>query len=325
MNALQLESIGSLKLRQMPIPEVRDDEILLKVTHCALCRTDVKMWEKGQRDMVLPRILGHEICGFSEEKKRFTVWPGESCGKCRFCQSGFENLCKKMRITGFHKDGGLADYVAVPKTSLIPIPDNMPGEVASLSEPLGCCINAVQQAQIKEGDKVLVYGAGAVGLLMGMAVKAYKAFPFIREINPAKLMKSEKFQHIIGIQRSEVLKDSEIFFDAVINAAPSADTFFNGISHLVSGGCFCLFSGLTDSDYYVPVSAINEIHYRQLRVTGAYGCTRLQQKKGLEILSVYQNEAEMLIEEHIRLQDAPSVFPKIAAGDSLKFVVEFLP
>jgi threonine dehydrogenase-like Zn-dependent dehydrogenase len=197
----------------------------------------------------------------------------------------------------------------------------LPSDVAALSEPLGCAINAIQQARVRPEDRVLIYGAGPVGLLLAMAVKAHQAHPFIQEIHPAKLRLTERFQGMIGIESDLYCKDTP--FDVVINAAPSADTFLDGIPHLISGGTFCLFSGFTtETESPRLLSVLNEIHYRQLRVAGAYGCTRLQQAKGLEILKTYQNAVKLLIQEHIRLQDVPSVLSGMLAGEALKFVVE---
>jgi threonine dehydrogenase-like Zn-dependent dehydrogenase len=322
MNALQLESIGVLNLKQIPVPQPCADEVLLKITHCALCRTDAKMRERGQRDLVMPRILGHECCGVLEESgNRFAVWPGNACGHCKHCQRGAENLCRDIQIIGFHRDGGFAEYAAVPKSSLIPIPDDLSSDVASLSEPLACGLNALEQVQLRPGHRVLIYGAGPVGLLLGLAVQAKGAQAFIKERNPDRLIQAQDYQKQAGIswlREQEGTSD----FEAVINAAPSSDTFSDGLKHLADGGCFCLFSGLTD-DQRVPISVLNEIHYRQLRVTGAYGCTRSQMKDALKILSDYKNVVTLLIENHITLEDIPDILSKMLAGQALKFVVEF--
>jgi len=321
MNSLQLEKIGSLKLRQAHIPEINSNEILLKVTHCSVCRTDAKMWERGQRDLVLPRILGHEICGISESGKRFVVWPGKACGQCRQCRRGAENLCREMQIMGFHKDGGFAEYAAVPESSLIPISDKLPGNIASLAEPLSCAINALEQAEVEKKDRVLIYGAGPVGLMTALAVRAAEAYPFVKEISLNKLVRSEVFRRQVGIECVTDVDNNTSDFDVVINAAPSRDTFLKGLADLRPGGCFCLFSGLTD-DSPIPVSVINEIHYRQLGITGAYGCTREQMRSALKLLSDYKEDIRLLIDDHIELEDVPVVLPKILGGQALKFIVK---
>ena len=320
MKSLILEKIGCLNYQKAPIPAAGSDEILLKVTHCAVCRTDAKMWKMGQRDLVMPRILGHEICGYEiDSRKRFVVWPGKACGTCVQCKQGTENLCETMKVTGFHKDGGFAEYVTVPESSLISIPDELPGNIAALAEPLACAINALKMINVTAGSDVLIYGSGTAGLLMALAVKEKNANPFILEINPAKLKKSKKFQDETGIKTAEDF--NRIKFEFVINAASSVDTFLNGLRMLKSGGGFCLFSGFTDSKP-IPADLINEIHYLQLKVAGAYGCTRRQIREAVKILTKQQDKVDLLIEEYISLEQVPSILPKILSGAYLKFVVE---
>jgi threonine dehydrogenase-like Zn-dependent dehydrogenase len=148
MKALSLMEKENLTFRDFPKPTAVDGEILLKVSFCSICRADAKMWKYGHRDLILPRILGHEIAGICEETgERFVVWPGLSCDVCPQCISGRENLCKKMEIMGFHRDGGFAEFVSVPAESLVPVPDSLPLEIASLAEPLACGINAAEQIQ----------------------------------------------------------------------------------------------------------------------------------------------------------------------------------
>ncbi len=112
--------------------KVSDDSLVLTdVLCCAVCRTDAKMWEQGHRDLVFPRVPGHEMVVQDEAGARFMVWPGKSCGICAFCRTSRGNLCEDMKITGFHTDGGFAKKALLPKDSLIspyrtPFPSALP-------------------------------------------------------------------------------------------------------------------------------------------------------------------------------------------------------
>ncbi len=319
MNLLQLERPGSLRLKDTPLPKAGPEESILKVTHCAVCRTDAKMWDRGHRDLVLPRVLGHEICGYLEDSgKYFVVWPGKACGYCAQCKAGAENLCESMQILGFHRDGGFAEYVVVPKSSLLPVPHDLPGKVACLAEPIACAINALDQANLISGSHALIYGGGPVGLLMALTVKARGANPLIMEISSAKLGRSEEFRNKVGIKAA--LQPSRSHFDIVINATSSIDVFAEGLNRLQDGGMFCFFSAFTDCSP-VPADLLNEIHYRQLKCAGAYGCTRKQMKEAVETLLNYRDEVELLIEGDIGLDQVSSVLPRILGGQVLKFVI----
>ena len=91
MKALVLKNIASLELEELPEP----DAPVLKVKYCSICRTDAKMWLSGHRDLVLPRIPGHEICASGENGRNYVLWPGSSCGKCPLCTGGKKTFARK--------------------------------------------------------------------------------------------------------------------------------------------------------------------------------------------------------------------------------------
>jgi L-iditol 2-dehydrogenase len=319
MKSLLLEAVGRLRPVDVPIPNPEQDDVVLKVSHCAVCRTDAKMWREGHRDLVLPRIPGHEICGSEEAGSgRFVVWPGRACGECAHCRAGLENLCRHMSILGFHRDGGYAEFVAAPVSSLIPIPSNLPGHLACLAEPLACALNALEQVKLSRGSSLLIYGGGTLGLLMAMAACETGAEPYVVETDRRKLERSKEFRAPFGITGS--LDCSGVEFDAVINATSAPTTFPQGISKLKAGGWFCLFSGFS-SEAPVPTNLINDIHYRQLHLVGAYGCTRDQMVKAVTLLQHRQDQLELLIEDRIGLEQVPAVLSLVLSGQAFKYIV----
>jgi L-iditol 2-dehydrogenase len=321
MKALFLERPGVLQLRDAFLPEPDAGEVRLRVTHCAICRTDSKMWQQGHRDLLLPRVLGHEICAFREETgERFIIWPGKSCGACLQCRHGAENLCLHMRIIGFHRDGGFAEAIIVPQSSLIPIPDNVPGELACLAEPLACSLNALETAQLSAGKKVLIYGGGPVGLMMALVAQDLGVEPLVLENNPLRIQQTQAFRTRLGLKA--VPQYGGPGLDLVVNACSSLDAFREGLSQLGSGGSFCLFSGFPNQGA-VPASLLNEVHYRQLKVVGAYGCTRRHLASSLRIIQAYGEALSLLIEQCITLEAVPFAIPKILLGQVLKIVVDF--
>lgn len=321
MKALLLRRAGDLRLVETAVPEPREGEVLVRVAQCALCRTDAKMWRRGHRDLRLPRILGHEVCGIPEgESGRCVVWPGTACGQCDACASGRENLCGAMRIMGFHRDGGLAEFAAVPESSLVPVPATLDGRIAALAEPLACTLNAMDRVALAPGERVLIMGGGPVGLLMGLAVLALESHPFVVEPDPSKLQKSRMFRDHTGMDASESPMGAP--WDVVVNAAPQAATLLEGVPRIRTGGRFCLFSGFTGSEM-IPVSWLNELHYREIQVSGAYGCTRQQMRRALSILDAHREDVEWLIEDTVTLDRVPDALSRMWEGGVLKVVVQF--
>jgi len=321
MKSLLLRRVDDLELCESPLPLLDEGEVLLRTTHCALCRTDAKMWRQGHRDLSLPRILGHEVCGvLPGTQERFVVWPGASCGRCDACRAGRENLCELMRIMGFHREGGLAEYVAVPRSSLIPVPATLEGRLAALTEPLACALNALDRVALAPRERVLILGGGPVGLLMALAVLATQARPRIVDPDRSKLEKSRMFRLKSGIEASDSPGGGA--WDVVVNAAPSLSTFIEGLPRIRSGGRFGLFSAFSGSET-VPVSVLNELHYREIQVSGAYGCTREQMQRALLVIDTHRECVEWLIEESITLERVPDALSAILAGRVLKVVVDF--
>ncbi|AFM23707.1 alcohol dehydrogenase catalytic domain-containing protein [Desulfomonile tiedjei] len=319
MKALRLHQVGELRLDEVTLPEPSPEETVVRVRYCALCRTDAKMWQKGQRDLVLPRVLGHEVSGIDLTSGReVVVWPGATCGSCSFCIQGSENLCPDIHIMGFNRDGGLAQAMVVPKESLIPVPAGVSLRLACLAEPLACCLNALHQIQTRPGDRILVFGAGPVGLLMGLAARSFSARAFVVEKEPARLEQSQVYLDRLGIPAGT--QPSAKGFDAAINVCAATDTLFSGLRSTRAGGSFCLFSGLPHEDT-ITSDVVNEIHYRQLRVTGAYGCTRAQFHEALDIIRQHDRDIELLVEGEITLEEVTGHLPRIADGQALKILV----
>ncbi len=321
MKALQLKSFGRLEITEAVDLHLSasPDEVVLNVTHCALCHTDAKMWHKGHRDLRLPRVLGHEICGTITDKPGYyVVWPGVACGACYYCTTGTENLCPSMEIIGFHRDGGLAQQVLVPKISLLQIPDGLRPDLAVLAEPLGCTLNALHQANVGKGDMVLIEGAGPVGLMMSLAIKALGAEPTVVEKSSARMHKIKPFckKTVLKIETAA----PHDTFHVVINAASTMDAFVDGIAKVKTGGRFCFFSGLRGGDV-LPASVLNEIHYRQLTMVGAYGCTRKNMEEALRMLTLHADAVELLVEGFVGLKGVGDVLPAILRGELLKIIV----
>ena len=329
MKALVLEKIDDLRIVEREVPLCDESEVLLKVSFCSLCRTDAKMWFQGQRDLVLPRVLGHEICGQTpDSKKHFVVWPAQACKKCPSCLAGVENLCSTIEVMGFHRDGGFAEYIRVPKDSLIAVPAAVPPEIACMTELVSVAVNAAEQVALQEDQRVLIYGGGAAGLLLGLVCSYYGAAPLILEKDSLKREKIRPFcnEAHLDLAEPDAAADAAVDtiaaeFDVVINAAPDAQLFSEGLMRLKAGGTYCLFSGFIKNISF-PSDLLNEVHYRQLTLVGAYGSTKRQMETALQILAANAQTIGLLIQDIISLEQVPMVLPEVLQGQALKYVVD---
>jgi nicotinate-nucleotide--dimethylbenzimidazole phosphoribosyltransferase len=294
--------------------------IKTKVLCCAICRTDAKMWEQGHRDLVFPRVLGHEMVVEDQDQTRYVVWPGKSCGICQFCTTGRENLCEDMEITGFHKDGGFADYAVLPKKSLIRIPENLDIHAACFAEPVSCVINAFEKLSFKKYDRLLIYGAGTMGLITALYAQSLGLVPMIIEKNQVKIKHIDHFLQATGIECSKDTNASD--FELVINTCADFIAFSQAIVKTAKGGQISFFSGISKNEQ-IETNLLNLIHYKEARMSGVYGMTRDHMAKSIDFMQTHEDTLKLLIEKIVPPSHALELMSKVLSGKYLKFILDF--
>jgi len=320
MKALVLRDRLKLELCERNDPEPDEGEAQVRVACCSVCRTDAKMWRSGHRDLVMPRILGHEISGY-RGSERVALWPGRACGNCSFCIEGRENLCSSMRILGFHHDGGFAEYLAVPVSSLLPVPATLSMELAALAEPLGCALHALDRAGVRAGERVVIYGGGTLGLFLALGAGDRGALAVLVEPDREKLRKSRIFRARFGVGSAWDPSSLCGSFDAAFNASPAPATF-EGLRILRPGGRYCLFSALQDIPETAP-ALLAALHYRELQLLGSYGCTRSSMAAALSLLDAFSGDLGFVVSRKLRLEELAAAMPEVIGGGHFKMVVAF--
>lgn len=173
MKALQIIEGNRLELVEMDMPSISPHHVLLKVMAVSICGTDVHQWE-GKTPTPLPRIPGHDFSGIVEEVgpavdgfkagDRVAVRPSLPCYICRACAAGFYEACPNTKLMGLFSDGCFREYMAIPESNLISLPDNVTFEAASVLEPFTVGLNAFRKLSINIGETIAVLGAGPIGL-----------------------------------------------------------------------------------------------------------------------------------------------------------------
>jgi L-iditol 2-dehydrogenase len=198
---------GIVRVEEVPVPEVRDGEVLIKVAACGVCGTDIK--KIFQRYVEPPQILGHELAGTVVAiGAGVTKWkPGDRvmsfhhtpCGECFYCQKRLFSQCKQYKATGLTggftpNGGGFGEYVKampwVAERGIIALPDNVSFEEATFIEPINTIVKAVQKARVAPGESVLVIGCGPIGLQLLMVSKLQTAQVYTSDPIPERRAKS---------------------------------------------------------------------------------------------------------------------------------------
>jgi len=216
-----------VRLEQTPIPtDIGPNDALIQTLAVGICGSDVHYWLHGSiGPFVLkkPMILGHETSGrvveVGENVKNVKIGdivaiePGISCFKCDECKTGRYNLCEDMifHATPPH-DGTLRRYFKHPAHLCFKLPDNISPEEGACIEPLSVGMHGCNRADIKLGDKVLILGAGPIGLFTLLVAKAYGAYVVITDINESRLEFAEKIgaDHILLVKPGQKAKDISI-------------------------------------------------------------------------------------------------------------------
>ena len=175
MKVALFEKPHQLNVTHKDVRKLNNDEVLVKVTACGVCGTDLHIVEGSSRSSP-PVVLGHEYAGIvadaGKESNGFTVGdhvaidPNIACGTCFYCRRGEVHLCKRLRALGVDIDGGMAEFSIVPSSQLYRLPGTMAAEQAAFIEPLSCAVHGIDRARIRTGDTVVILGGGTVGLLL---------------------------------------------------------------------------------------------------------------------------------------------------------------
>lgn len=187
--AVYMTGIEKMEIRDVPMPVIRDTDVLVKLEYVGICGSDVHYLEHGKiGDFVVNGdfILGHECAGIvvetgSQVKKlkvgdRVALEPGQTCGQCKYCKSGKYNLCPDVEFLAtppYH--GCLTNYIAYPENMAFKLPENVSSKEGALIEPLAVGLHAASQGKVKLGNSVTILGAGCIGLVTLLACKAYGA------------------------------------------------------------------------------------------------------------------------------------------------------
>lgn len=298
-----------------------EDEVELAVVCCAVCRTDAKMWRSGHRDLVLPRVLGHELVGTDPtDGKLYAVWPGAVCGACTYCRAGRDNLCEHMRIIGFHRDGGFARKVIVPRASLIPVPDGLAPSIATFAEPVGCLENGLTCLSPQGGERAIVYGGGTLGMLAALWLRERGCRVAVIEKSAEKLGRLAAWCGRNGIAAAQDTVESD--FDLAITCCSDPLAYSMALTKLGKGGRMCYFSGLNKNEQ-VEGNLLNLIHYRELAVYGSYGLRRSDMGRALAFCRRQAKNLEGLIEQRLDLAELEATLPRILSGQALRYVLDF--
>lgn len=329
MRASVLESVGTIRLEERPVPTPAADEVLVKVSSVGVCGSDVHYYEHGRiGDYVVdaPLILGHEVSGRivavgddvdpSRVGQRVAIEPQRCCRVCEFCKSGRYNLCREMEFYATPPiDGAFCDYVTIQDDFAYEIPDGISDHAGALMEPLSVGIAAAEKGGVKVGDTVLIAGGGPIGTIAAQVAKAFGASRVVvSDPDPSRreLALSYGATDVVDpLSESTEELDADVFIDA--SGAQAAIT--GGIRSTKPGGTVVLV-GSAD---VIPMS-VPDIAMREVNVTGTFRYTNTW-PIARTLLESGQVELDSLVTQEYGLEQVEQALTGEGAIDSLKRIV----
>lgn len=346
MKAALLYSLNDLRLENIDIPSIGNDEILIKNKSSFVCGTDVRMYRNGNKniDPAKGLVIGHEFAGIVDKVgenvkgyavgERVFVAPNIGCGTCYHCVSGNSHMCSDYVAFGIHFNGGFSEYVRIPAKAiqygnLIKISDAVSFAEAALVEPFSCVYNGFERAQIQPGDSVLIQGAGPIGIMHAKLAKmAGAALVMVSDVLPERLevVKSIDASFVTVLTadvKSEVLRlTGKAGIDVNITACPSPEAQQLAIELGAVNGRIIFFGGLPESKQFVPINT-NIIHYKQLIVSGTSKASPVQILKCIKLLESGLIQLKDLLTEEFTIDQVQTAFDKAIEAKGLKFGVKF--
>ena len=343
MNAAFVPALKSLEFRTVPIPTIIPGSVLLKVNSCSVCGSDVRIFDTGNSRVTYPAIIGHEVAGevvaVGQDVTRLKIGDKIAlgadvpCGECDWCLNGMCNCCDKNYALGYQFSGGYAQYcllhpLIVQFGSLAKIPENIPMDQAALAEPLACCINGMERVNFSVGKSVIIIGAGPIGLLLAQLARVMGSpLIIIADISEERL----KYAHLAGADHViNSAKDDIICAVQKITNGKGADVVFTAcavgkvhelsLSLVAKRGYVNLFGGLPVSAGPITILS-NQIHYKEVCVTGSHGSTPRQFDIAMSLIASGRINVASLITHHFKLPDLELAFATVRDRKGLKVVV----
>jgi L-iditol 2-dehydrogenase len=333
MRAMFITAPGSMELREVPLPELRDDEVLVRLGYCGICPWDLRAFDGQARGVQFPRLLGHEAAGHVIQIGAAvqSVAVGQpvvvdfvlKCGTCEACRQGLSNLC--LRPT--YGKGGFAEAVIVPERNVFPFCESTPLAAAAFAEPLSCVLRGERMLEIQPGQRVLVMGVGPIGLMHVQIARRFGARVLAADLRPERLEMASRLGAEVLVNPSEQSLSDVVMgvtngygVDAAVVAVGSARLIEQAVEVLARGGRLNIFAGV------YPKALVqfdpNLIHYRELKVMGSSDSTHEDMYQALRLIESGQVDVLSLISHTLPLERLAEGFALVRQAQGLKVMID---
>jgi L-iditol 2-dehydrogenase len=328
MRAAVLYGREDMKIEQVDIPSLAEDEVLVRVEVALTCGTDLKVWKQGSHPRMIhpPALFGHELAGVVETKGSavnggvragMRVVPSNSapCNVCMYCRKGQPNLCEDLLFN----NGAYAEFIRIPgrivQQNMLEIPDDVAFVDAAMVEPLACVLRGAHEIDAREGDTVVVIGCGSIGLKFIRILSSRNVRVIALGKRKSQIAAAERLGAVAAFDVSEIdnpvnlvrqLTEGGRGADAVIEAVGSAKTWQWALQMVRKGGRVNLFGGCPSGTQvnFDPAA----LHYSEITIKSTFHHSPRFIREALDTIVRGEIRASDFITGEVPLTELPHVF-----------------
>lgn len=332
MKAAILYGKEDLRVENIEPPKLLSGEVRIDIEAALTCGTDLKVFKRGYHaKMILPpAVFGHELAGKISEiapdisdwkvGERVVVGNSAPCGQCFFCKNNQENLCDDLLFL----NGAYAESIVIPprlvKKNLLRLKPETAFRDAALTEPLACVVQGIAGAQLRDGQNILVIGAGPIGLMFVALAKNLGCNVAVAGRGESRLLKAKKLGagHVVDLSDEKdldiALKNSVAnTFDVVIEAVGKPGTWEAAMRAVRKGGTVNFFGGCPAGTTVSVDTAL--LHYSSLTLLASFHHTPRTIRRALEFIEAGVIRSEDFVDGECALSQLPNLFQSMAAGN----------
>jgi len=326
MKATTYQALGEIQNSEIADPSPTAEQVVIRVHASGICHTDIDILHGRYGSSTFPLVPGHEYAGEVvsigkdvknfEEGQRVVVDPNIHCGHCRACQKGLTNLCESLGAYGVTVNGGFAEYSAVHQDNIVPFSDDLSYGVAALAEPVGCVLNGIDAIDTDTVDNALIFGAGPIGMLMGLALRSKGVSDVtMADIDESRLTLAESFGFKAIAAGSDGLNSLKKSVDLAVDATGVPKVAESLITYAANGGNV-LFFGVCPPGATIAVSP-HDVFRRQIRMAGTHSLNH-NIPEALETIEQIGSDISRLISHQVELSEIKGFLEKSGQSNSLK-------
>ena len=340
MKAVRIVEPFKVECIDVPKPEPKEGQALLKIEAAGICGSDIGAFRGTNNLVSYPRIIGHELAGTvisipSDNPKgikpgdRVVAEPYMFCGHCYPCRIGRTNCCTDMHTLGVHTDGGMCEYFCHPAKMLVKVPDGMTWEQAAMAEPLTISLHGIHRAELKAGEFCAVTGAGPIGLAAAMAAQAYGAHAILIDIVQERLdfaKNSAGIEYVINSANEDpVARIREItggdMAQVVVECSGANPAIRSALVDYVSHAGRITLTGWPKKETSLPTDLITK---KEVDIRGGRNSAG-EFEESLELIHSRRVDMEKMLTKTVTPDEAPAVIVDIEKnpGNYMKVVVKF--